>query len=391
MSRNVWTMVKKELTRFLTDRRMLFSLLLPGLMIFVLYSVMGDMTSKVSSIEDDYQYQVYIENQPDELNTFNQSELYDIVLINDVLTKDEIINRIEEKEIDLYIVYEDDFYQKVLNYEVGEQLAPLVEIYYNSTKNESREIYNYYTQALTQFESGLANRFDINRSQETIYDQASENDVSIQVITSLVPFLLVTFLFSGAMSVASESIAGEKERGTIATLLITPTKRSEIALGKIISLSMITLVSATSSFIGLMLSIPKLLNGVNISLNMYGVGTYILLFVVLISTVLIYVVLLSIVSAYAKTIKEAGALAVPLLLINMLVGISSMLGVSSSGSSAYFIPIFNSVQSITSILSLEVNSLNLGITIATNLVVVSLGVWLLTRMFNSEKVMFNKA
>jgi sodium transport system permease protein len=71
--------------------------------------------------------------------------------------------------------------------------------------------------------------------------------------------LIIMFLFSGAMSIGPDSIAGEKERGTIATLLVTPVKRSEIAIGKVMSLSIISLFSATSSFIGIMLSLPKLL------------------------------------------------------------------------------------------------------------------------------------
>ena len=41
------------------------------------------------------------------------------------------------------------------------------------------------------------------------------------------------------MSVAPESIAGEKDRGTIATLLVTPLKRTHLAIGKIISLAII--------------------------------------------------------------------------------------------------------------------------------------------------------
>ena len=66
------------------------------------------------------------------------------------------------------------------------------------------------------------------------------------VFSSLLPMLLMMFLYSGCASVAPESIAGEKERGTIATMLITPTKRSDIAIGKILALAIIALLSGTS-------------------------------------------------------------------------------------------------------------------------------------------------
>src|SRR5690554_8033770 len=100
----------------------------------------------------------------------------------------------------------------------------------------------------------------------------------------MLPFLLVIFLFSGVMQVSIESIAGEKERGTIATILTTPIKRSELAIGKIVSLSLIALVSAFSSFLGLILSIPKLMGSMDLELQIYGFGEYSLLFLVLAST-----------------------------------------------------------------------------------------------------------
>ncbi len=390
MSSNILTLIKKELTRFFTDRRMVFSLILPGLIIFVLYSVMGNFMGEMTAIDDDYEYQIYVLNQPEELKGFNVSSQYNFNIIYLDEADDSLLQDIQDQDVDLYIIYTPDFYNKMTNYVTGEGAAPDIDMYYNSAKNESSFIYDYYKAILNQYETSMTNRFDINVDQDVTYDLATQDDISMMIITSILPFLLMTFLFSGAMNISSESIAGEKERGTIATLLMTPTKRSEIALGKIISLSLITLVSAASSFLGLMLSLPKLLGESNFSVSMYGVGTYVLLFVVIISTVLIYVVLLSIVSAYAKSVKEAASLAAPFMILNMLIGISSMLGVSSTNTAAYFIPLYNSVQSITGILSLAVNPLNLGITIIVNLVVVSIGVWVLAKMFNSEKIMFNK-
>ena len=110
---------------------------------------------------------------------------------------------------------------------------------------------------------------------------------------------------------------------------------------------------------------------------------------VIIATTLVYVVIISIVSAFAKTIKEANAYAGMLSILNMVVGISSMAGVSTTSVWSYLIPIFNSTQVISAILSLEVNIINLLVTIVVNLGIVAVGVVLLTKMFNSEKVMFN--
>ena len=145
------------------------------------------------------------------------------------------------------------------------------------------------TQVLDSYESALANKFDINPGGEG-YDLASEEDISAQVFSMMVPMLMMAFLFSGCMAVAPESIAGEKERGTIATLLVTPLKRSHLALGKILSLSVIAILSGLSSFLGTMLSLPKLMGGGEmLKADVYGVKEYGMLLLVILSTTIMMV------------------------------------------------------------------------------------------------------
>lgn len=388
--KNMLTIIKKELKRFFTDRRMLVSLLLPGIMIFVIYSLMGTFLAKQTNVVDDYTYKAIVVNYPDEFKTDDNFQIinstkFELIEKRD-LTDEVIFKQLTDKELDLYVIFDVNFYSEMNN----ETDKPEVKIYYNSSKKESATAYELYYNALDNFERSISNKFDINKDQDVKFDLATDESIAIRVVTAIIPFLLITFLFSGAMSISIESIAGEKERGTIATLLATPVKRSEIALGKIISLSLVSLVSAASSFIGLMLSLPKLIQGSDINLNIYGPVQYLLLFVVLITTTLIFVVLISLISAYSKSIKEASSFASVLMIINMMISITSMTGASTQGKGGYFIPIYNSVQSITSILNFEFDPINFLITIIVNMLIVGLGIFGLTKMFNSEKVMFNK-
>ena len=85
--------------------------------------------------------------------------------------------------------------------------------------------------------------------------------------------LLLIFVISGAMSITPESVAGEKERGTIATILVTPVRRSYVAIGKILALSAFSLIGATSSFLGTVLSLPKLMGLPDVNLfDLYSFG-----------------------------------------------------------------------------------------------------------------------
>jgi len=390
--KNILTIFKKEIRRVFTDRRMVMSLILPGVLIFIIYSIMGQFIAKQVTVDEKYKYEIVIVNYDNNLDPyfgFLTPDKFNITHLTE--TNDDYLTQLSEKKLDLYIVYPDDFYQKSLNYNSavdGSGNSPIVKVYHNSAKVESGAAYNLYLTGLSLFQETISEKFRINVGPE-VFDLITEESMTIQIITMLVPFLLIMFLYTGAMGISVESIAGEKERGTIATILATPINRTELALGKTFALGVLALLSAASSFIGLMLSMPKLMAGIDLDLSIYGPGEYLLLLFVIIATTLVYVVIISIVSAFAKTIKEANAYAGMLSILNMVVGISSMAGVSTTSVWSYLIPIFNSTQVISAILSLEVNIINLLVTIVVNLGIVAVGVVLLTKMFNSEKVMFN--
>ena len=225
------------------------------------------------------------------------------------------------------------------------------------------------------------------------FDMADDKDSTAQLFSSMLPFLLLIFLYSGCISVAPESIAGEKERGTIASLLITPVKRSHIALGKIAALSIIALLSGASSAIGTIASVPKLMSASTnkISGASYGVNDYIMLGIIILSTALVLVTLIALISAFAKTIKEAQTYVTPLMIVVMLIGITSMFGSGARSQIYYYlIPIYNSVQSMVGIFSFHVHGSLILTTIASNLAVTAIGAACLAKMFDSEYIMFHK-
>lgn len=386
---NIWTIIKKELKKYFTDKRMLISLFLPGILIFCMYTIMGNVISNQANKEYT-EFNISIINEPNEFKTFLNNDKWEVHYNND-LSLEEGKNKLSSKELDLYVVYDEDFYNKMLSYDVSSGLkAPQVEIYYNSANEVSSYIYNIYKTYLNSFESAMFNKFAVNGDENIKYDVANQEDTSIQIISSLVPFLLITFLFTGAMSICSESIAGEKERGTIATLLITPTKRSEIAIGKITSLAITGLVSALISFLGLILSLPKLMGSDTISLSAYNFTSVIAIFGIIVVTVLLFTTILTLVSTYAKSVKEATSYSTPIMIIVMLIGLSNfMTNQSTTNSLLYLIPIYNSIQSLIEVFSLTINPLNYFITMISNIIYIFIGVYVLTRMFNDEKIMFN--
>lgn len=380
--KTIGIILKKELKRFFTDKRMLIGIILPGFLIFLLYSVMGNFMGKQNQ-DNIKEFSLIVENEPVEFKPILDAGLSDFTVhvLDEKYSKEEILQQIENKDLDLYVIYP-------ANMETLSSI-PNIEIYYNSSSDSSIAAYTIYSGILNAYEDSQMNLFNINFG-DTKYDLAKEADLTVRIFTMMLPFLLITFLFSGAMGICAESIAGEKERGTIATLLVTPTKRSHIAIGKVSALGITSLTSGVVSFLGLVASLPRLV-GQNISLAAYNFQTILLLLVVIILTVLFFTVVLTIVSTFAKSVKEASSLAIPVMVIVMLLGATSFMGTTAQTNPAlYLIPVYNAIQSLTGILSMTLNPLCFTLYIVSSILYIGLGVFALTKMFNSEKIIFNK-
>jgi len=372
----ILTILKKELKRFFTDKRMLISLMIPGILIYLVYSFMGSMLSSSNEIDENYIYQVNVVQMPEEYNELLKTESYDIKICDYSLDDSKL--KLENKEIDLIISFDKYAQDKS------------VSLFYNSTSNESATIYQYYYSIFMADSTNIEYDYYVNLNPNMTYDLATKEDTSAMIMQMLIPFLLIMLLFSGCMAVATESIAGEKERGTIATLLVTPVKRMDIAIGKVLALSITALFSSIISFIGTIASYPKLMGNGNVSIAMYGFFDYLQIFLIIIITVLIFTILLTIISCYAKSVKEASGLAMPIMILVMVVGVSSMMGGSADANMAlYFIPVYNSVLSLSNIFGLTFNLGGFIITIVSNLIYFGLATYLLIKMFNSERIMFN--
>lgn len=400
MNNNITTIIKKEFARFFGDKRMVFTtVIMPGLLIYIIYSfVVGGIRDTFES-DKDYRPKVYVQQMPQLLQPMFEAIEMDIT---DATTMDieSIKPLIENKDIELLVAFPTDFDRAMANYDISDSTlaAPNVLIYSNVTNMESGKAETVVRSILSSYEETICNKFNINAlTDETANEEfnlATDEDFMGQILSAMLPFMLIIFLYSGCMAVAPESIAGEKERGTIATLLVTPMNRSHLAFGKIISLSFIALISGLSSFLGVILSLPKFMGSAmeGMPTNIYTTSDYLLILGIILSTVLVLISVISIISAYAKTVKEASTLVLPLMLIIMIVGIPSTIGGGNAQTaiSWYFIPIYNSIQAMTGVFSFSYSLINVATTIAINIVYAAAFSYVLAKMFNSEKIMFAK-
>lgn len=395
MRNNLMTIIKKELARFFGDKRMVFTtILMPGLMIYIMYSFMGSGLTSRFEADEDYTYRIYAENMPSTVAAMIKgSDINVEYLDRDGVSEEDMKQAVTDKDAEMLMVFPENFEADVLAYDsmTATTPAPQVALYYNSADTESTACYQIMASVLDGYEASMANKFDVNSGDEE-YDLASKEDSTGQIFSMMLPMLLMIFLFSGCMAIAPESIAGEKERGTIATLLVTPMKRGQLAMGKIISLGIIGLLSGISSFVGTMLSLPKLMGTESNAMDasVYSVTDYILLLLVILTTVLVLVGALAVISAFAKTVKEAGSMIMPLMVVVMVISVTSMLG---SGAPKefywYLIPFYNSVQGMTGIFGFSYSGINIVACLVSNLIYTGILSMVLAKMFGSEKIMYS--
>ena len=323
MDKRLFVIIKKELLRVFTDRRLIFTvMLLPGLSIAVIYSIMGMV---VGNMEDDrlvHEYLIETYNAPSSFIEYVEESPYDRIDLSEV-TSNEILNESKEKlldeTLDLVLVFDNDFNQELGEYE--SLMIPNIDTYYNPINDYSQDARNHIVNDLLKdYKISIVGERLGNVEYTNVFTLDLENDeVSVapeeklagSMLSRFFPILIAIFLFAGAMSIGVDMVAGEKERGAMATILLTPVKRETIALGKLTSLAVVAVVTTFSSLLGIVLSIPfsSKIFGAVISIDKMTLtpGQISLLLITLLLLVSIYVGIIILISVIAKNVKEAGS------------------------------------------------------------------------------------
>lgn len=378
MRKDIWNVFKKECARFFKDHRMVFTIiLLPALALYAVYSLMGSGMDQLMFVDENYELQCYVQNMPESFAPVFQGLNAQTAEVEDVEAAKQLV--IDEKA-DLLVLFPENFDQMVEDSLQG-AVAPNVEVYYNVNKAGSLTAYDLFLAAADQMEASVVNVLDVNRGVEN-----PNLAPTFTLLSSLLPMLVVSILIGGCVGVAPESIAGEKERGTIATLLVTPVSRTAIAIGKVSSLSLFAILAGLSSFLGLALSMPSS----EMDMGSYGTGEYAALLCIIVTTVLLVVALVAVMSAYAKSVKEATSTATVLTFVAMLVGVIPMLSKGMEGIGWRLVPVLNSVLCMNDVFQMDFSVAGVVVTCLSSLVYTAVLVVVLAKMFNSEKIMFKK-
>jgi len=403
MGNITFAVMKKEVIRIINDRKLLFAaVILPGILIFAVLNLTGRMNDILLSVDDDHVYEVHTINLPDSISALLSLDELNMNIVPASLADAERIRQdIADQNTDLLLVFPAGFDADVAVFDsaTSTTLAPNVEIWSNSANTSSAEARSIVTALISAYHHNLTHRFSINApsadAPDGNFDLASAADLMAMILGMMLPMMFTLFIFTGCQSLVPESVSGEKERGTLGTLLVTPASRKQIALGKILGLSIFALLGAFGSFIGLMLSaggmVPDtggFMDDTGI-LDIFSIQDFVFMFLIAISLSLVFVSLLSIISTYAKSVKEANALTTPLTIVILLGAMGGGLISNADSIFLYLIPIFNSSITLTAIINSEVTMLFAVIGIVVNIVAAMIMTGVVAAMFSSEKIVFD--
>jgi len=390
---NIWYVVKKELDKiFKFPKMILITILLPGLMVFCIYTLMGSVINEGLETTGN----VYVVNAPIEFfNGVGDIKFEDglNLLQKESLTDEEAKELLENNKGCVVLIFHD----KVDSiYELDKPNK--ISLYRNSANTISATTYSLVYVRLVILDNTIKvfNEDIINYFPEDISlgggDIATEADFSKMLISMMFPLFIMIGIFAGALNIGADAIAGDKERGTLAKLLMTPMNRNNIIIGKVISTSIIASCTAISMFVGIITSIDKIFGSSGmLDAISYNFVDYIQILALALVLALFAGSFLLVPSVLAKNTKEASLMALPLYLVAIIVPVVGMnLSVDATPLYTYMIPIYNISMALKGVLTSTLAMDQFIVTIVSTLACVVLVTLVLIRLFKNERLLFAK-
>ena len=322
---------RKELKDTLRDRRTLFFMIVFPILIIPL--IIGGLPKiMISMMEKKMTERITIavigeRESPELMEMFRLADSIDVIFN---VEKDSIERSIREKEIDGAVIIPDGFREMVNSMETGQ----ITMVYISSddldaSRKRMESVIKRFSETKTnqRLERLGIHSATLEPVRTNHRNIASEKEMIGKLAGGWLPYMFILYCFMGAMYPALDLGAGEKERGTIETLLTSPAGRMEILLGKFGVISLSGFLSAISGIIGLFVGLQFMtelpLEIITTMRSIIEVKTIALILSLIVPVSIFFSAILLSISFYAKSFKEAQSLVTP---INILILFPALIG-----------------------------------------------------------------
>ena len=382
MKNNLWNILKKELRELFRDKKSLAMMLVIPIFIPLLVIGMSALfESQVSKDVSEYNKIGFAYEMTEEEKSI--AEEMNIEIING--NEEELKEKYDNGEINLYITKQDSKY--IINTDGSDNstfASSLMETYFNTYKQ-------YLQQSYLQENNINPNEvLNIITVEENVLEQ--DNYFADYIKNYAFLFIMMAITVSATYP-ATDTTAGERERGTLETLLTFPIKSRDIIVGKFLG---VTVSSIITGIISLALAIISLMitknmfsiyDGIDI---MYSPITILFAVIVIIAYSFFISGLCIAIASTSKTFKEAQSALTPLTFISFFPGmIAFMMGITTTPILS-IVPFLNFTLIFTDINNGTINLLNIGLMAISTIIYISLVFAHIIKQYKSEKVLFAK-
>lgn len=387
---------KKEMIDILRDKKTIFMMIILPLLLYPILMVGASsiMSMSINKMEQTTVNIAFNNNPSDNLiNILNKTNEYDEAKVN-IIKVDDYKEALDNETLDAYIEINEN--NDIQSYK----------IYTNSSKNNSYTAEKRIKEALDEYKEEIVEMniaqegLDAQKTLEPItyetLDIAKNEEIAGNILGQILPFILIIGVLLGSIYPAIDVMAGEKERGTLETLFTLPISNLELVMGKYMAVSFCAVVTAFLNIISILISIGfmTLTAGIANEMGMPKFDFTQMIFPGIITMICIglFAMVVSAISmcvcSLAKSFKDAQNYITPVMLIIMIPSYVSMIPNIELDGFTSTIPVVNISLLIKSVLSFKFDLNLIAIVFVSNFAFMILSVLLLSKMFNSEEILF---
>ncbi len=410
----VLPLFKRELTDIFRDKKTLFMMVvLPVLLYPMLLVGMSMLFATIAQTETETVYKVAVEKvATDDLNALKK-------IVTEQKDKEEDDRELEytvefvnlkdmdlETGTDMIAAMENDAIDAALTYDEGKE-NPYI-ITYQAAKNKSvtarvavetlLDLYNEQLQVEKMNELSLDEKEVLHPIRSERNNISSKEEEMGNVLGGAIPMMIIVSIMMGAMYPAIDVTAGEKERGTLETLLTLPVTNFEMIMSKFMAVAVIACVTAILNILSMGAAFAFVFKQLGMSASgtdaavSLDVSTFIPAILFSIVVMLFFALFMTAVSMcvciFAKSYKEANNYVTPVMLVFMFASLVTMVpNIELNGMTAT-IPVVNISLMIMKLFSFTYDYATFGIVLLSNVVYSLLAVMLLSKIYSSEEVLF---
>lgn len=405
------TLIKKEILDVFRDKKtVVMMLVVPVILYPLIFIGVMQIAAAISSSMEKQEYRIAVEAEDDgafldklaRKSAENEKEEDGSYILTsfDARSMDSVhdyIEELNEEKIDVYVT------GKMQNGKMR------YDVYYISSVTNSDYAMNIVMDVFDEFREELTEEkikeagLDVHEILEPVLyetnDTASNEQFLGSIMGAILPFMLIVSLLMGTMYPAIDTTAGERERGTLETILTLPVSNRDLITSKFLTVAMIGMTSALFNILSMggvafymyqiidMGADTQAAGGADFGFSQFLPAILVGILAIFAFSLFISAVTMC-VTSFAKSYKEANNYITPLMLVVMFTGYIGFIPNIELNQTMAMVPVANICLLIKNMLVFKIDYMAIAVVLISNVAYAVFAVLILSKLYDSEAILF---